>query len=999
MIRRVLASAPAAASLALLCAVTALPAPVLPHSSAIAAAAPAVSATPASARSSAAAGAPAPVRSSAATAAPASVLSSAAAAAPALTDSLRLDPAVRTGRLSNGPVYFIRQNHKPEARVALRLVVAAGSNEEADDQQGFAHFCEHMSFNGTAHFKPEEMVAYLQSIGMRFGADANAYTSFDETVYMLEVPTDRDTLLDRGLVALSDFAGRATLSDVEIEKERGVVLEEWRLGRGAGERIQRKQIPALYHGSLYAERLPIGRPEIIQKGPAARLRDFYHDFYRPDYMAVVAVGDIEPARMDSLIRVHFADLPAPRGLPVQNIIEIPLHQETLVAIASDKEATGSSVAIVYKHPREPVGTVGDYRRGLIEGLFASMLNERFGEIAHRADPPFLSAGAGGGSLGRTLDTWRLGASVADGGIEKGLAALLEEEARVRQHGFLAGELERARERMLKWNESAYAERDKMESDVFASSYVQVILTGEPAPGIEAAHALTNALIGGITLDEVSALAPRLFHDHSRVVLVTTPEKPGVATPTEAAVRAVLAKSARAKVAAWEDKSAGKTLMARLPEPGTVRSRRVIDAIGVTVLALSNGVEVWLKPTDFKADEISFSGYAPGGFSVADSAGFTTAMLAEAIVNDAGLGGFTSVELQKLLAGRIAFASPFANPYTHGVLGMARPADLETALQLAHLAMTRPTVDRDAFGTFKQRTHARLADRANSPEQVFSDTVTAVNTGGFYMSRPLTDAALDAVALGAALDVHRKRFANAADFTFFMVGAFQPDSVAPLLARYLGSLPSTGRRTATYAARGPRYPESVRTVQVRRGIEPKSSTRITFFVNGGLEELDLHRARACASILTDRLRQSLREMLGGTYSASASFTSIQPLPGYQTMTIAFGCDPQKVDTMVATTLAEIRKLRDEGPSLADVQKDQEIERRELEVALKENSFWIGSLQTVHLLGWDPLRILKRRERIDLLTPENLRATFVKYFPLDRHTVITLLPETGAGGGGK
>jgi zinc protease len=252
-----------------------------------------------------------------------------------------------------------------------------------------------------------------------------------------------------------------------------------------------------------------------------------------------------------------------------------------------------------------------------------------------------------------------------------------------------------------------------------------------------------------------------------------------------------------------------------------------------------------------------------------------------------------------------------------------------------------------------------------------------------------------VDLDAAIAVHRHRFANAADFTFFVVGSFQPDSIAPLLARYLGSLPSTGKRTATYAAIGPRYPNDVRNVQVHKGVEPKASVRITYFTNAGLEELDLHRARACASILTDHLRQSLRELLGGTYSASASFSNLQPLPGYETMTIAFGCDPQRVDTLIAATLAEVQKLRDAGPSLADVQKDQEIERRELEVGLKENGFWSGSLLTLHLLGWDPLRILKRRERIDLLTPDNLRATFAKYFPPDRYTVITLLPETTMG----
>jgi len=922
------------------------------------------------------------------------------APAPALTDSLHLDPTVRTGVLPNGMRYFIQRNAKPEARVSLRLAVGAGSNVEADDQQGLAHFVEHMNFNGSKHFRSaDELVSYLRSIGMRFGADVNAYTSFDETVYMLEVPTDRDSLLDRGLLALSDFAGRATLSGTEIDKERGVVLEEWRLGRGAQERIQRKQLPLVFHGSRYAERLPIGKPQILQQAPAARLRDYYREWYTPGRMAVIAVGDIEPGKMEVLLRSHFRDIAArPNDKPTP-AFEVPPHQETLVNVATDKEATGSSVSITFKNPRRARRTVADFRRGLAEDLFGSMLNSRLDEIAHRRDAPFLSAGAYAYPLGRSVDLYALSARVSDGGIEKGLAALLDEVARVRQHGFLDNELVRAKDEMRAENERAYAERDKSESSGFAGDLVSHFLTGDAVPGTTATFELTRALLPGITLSDVTARIPRLTRNDSRVVLASAPEKAGLAAPTEEALRAVLARAAQANVAAWTDTSAARPLMATLPKPGTVVSRRRIEEIGTTVLMLSNGVEVWLKPTDFKADEILFTAYAMGGLSNADSARFATAFLGNGVVNDAGVGGFKATDLQKMLSGRIVRVSPSYGFYTHGFNGSARPADLETALQLIHLGFLQVTEDLDAYAAMQQRLAAFFADRVNSPEQVFQDTVVAVNTGGFYMNRLPTAEQIAAVRLRDVLDFHRQRFANAADFTVFFAGTFTVDSITPLVARYLGSLPSSGKRTSAFIPRGPRYPTGVTTRQVRKGVEPKASTRITFFTHGGIEELDMHRARGAANILSDHLRETLRELLGGTYGASASFSTLAPLPGYTTTTIAFGCAPENVEKMVAASLAEVKKLVEQGPSAADVQKIQEVERRELEVAMKQNATWTGSLQTVHMFGWDPRRIAKRRERIDLLTPENLKESFRKYYPLDRYTVLTLLPEMGAAGDAK
>ena len=912
--------------------------------------------------------------------------------APALTDSLRWDPTVRRGVLPNGIRWFVKKNAKPENRVSLRLAVPVGSTAEADDQQGLAHFVEHMNFNGSKHFKDaDELVAFLRKIGLRFGADANAYTSFDETVYMLDVPTDGDTLVHTGLNALSDFAGRANMSDKEIDKERGVVTEEWRLGRGADERMQRKQFPLIFQGSRYADRLPIGKVEVLQGAPYARLRAYYQDFYRPEWMAVIAIGDIDMDKMERLIKDHFSDLPKRTDTREVPRFDIPGHDQTRLSVVSDKEATTSSVAILVKRDRRTERTVADYRSGLKAELFSAMLNARFDEISHRANAPFLNAFGGQFQFTRNATLYFVQAQTNDGKQAAGLTSLLEETARVRAHGFLASELERAKKDHLAELARAYAERDKTESRGLASTMVAAYLNNEPDLGIEAGTKLGQALVPGITLAEVNALADSLLSTRNRVVLAEGPEKAGVPLPSEAELTKILDGSTALKPTAWVEKATAKSLMAKLPVAGKVKSKRTIDELGVTVVTFGNGVEAWLKPTDFKADEIQLACYAKGGLSKVDSSAYVSAWMSPFVVRDNGVGGFKNTELQKLLAGKIVNIQPFSQPYLHGVTGTTRPEDLETALQLLHLGFTKPTEDPEAFAALQAQFNAFLANRANSPEQVFGDTINKVNNGDFYMSRVPDVKEVQAVKLADVLAFHKKSFANAADFTFFFAGTFNPDSITPLLARYLGSLPSTGKNTGAWVAKGPRFPQGVVEADVRKGVEPKGSVRITYFSNEPIEAFDQHRANTAASILQDHLRSALRELLGGTYSASARFGHLYPLGGYSTMTVSFGCDPARADTLIAVTKAEIEKLVKEGPSAEDLSKEQEVQRRELETSLKQNGFWTGALQVSSVMGWDPKLIAKRKERIDALTTTGLHESFKKYFPAGRYSVVKLEPE--------
>jgi zinc protease len=518
-------------------------------------------------------------------AAPASAQAPQAASA-----KLPLDPAIHVGTLPNGITYYVRHNVRPAKRVSLRVAVKAGSIDEADDQRGLAHMLEHMAFNGTTHFKPGELVAYFESVGVAFGPHVNAYTGYDETVYMLDVPTDRAGALDHGLQALADFAGGMSLEDKEIDKERGVVLEEWRQRLGVASRLQGITDRAVYGASKYAERLPIGLPETIQKAPYQRVRDFYRQNYTPDRLGVVVVGDLEVADAERLVRQYFGAIPA-RKSAKRHTYPVPPHKDTRVAVATDPEAQSSSVSIFHTRPLRKSLTVGDYRRDLVRSLFESMLNARLGEIARRPDAPFLGASAGDDTLGRTVEAFGGSARVNEGGIPKGIEALEQELARVRQFGFGDAELDRVKKATLASYERAYNERDTSESPGFASELVSLFLNDVPAPGIATEYDLAKRFVPTITTTETAALARELVTETNRVVIAVAPDKKGVMPPAEAAVRDALRSGAAATLTAWRDESNGKALMPNKPTPGTMTARRQIPEIGVTILTLSNGVQV------------------------------------------------------------------------------------------------------------------------------------------------------------------------------------------------------------------------------------------------------------------------------------------------------------------------------------------------------------------------------------------------------------------------
>ncbi len=901
-----------------------------------------------------------------------------------------LDPDIVSGTLDNGLKYLVRSNPKPEKRLELRLVVNAGSVLEDDDQQGLAHFLEHMAFNGTEHFEKQELVDYLESIGMRFGPELNAYTSFDETVYMLQVPVDREGAVDTAFQILEDWAQGISFDPEEIDKERGVVIEEWRLGRGADARIRDKQLPVLLKDSKYADRLPIGKLDILEKFDRDTIKRFYRDWYRPELMGVIAVGDMESAELESLVKRHFSRLKAPCSPRERKIYELPDHEGTLYAIATDPEATGNSIAIYFKHDVTPQGSERDYRSSIVRQLYNGMFNARLSELAREADPPFQYAYSTQGRFLKSREFYFLGAGVNDNGIERGLEALATEVERVRRYGFTETELEREKAKMLSSMEVMYNERDKTESSGYASEYIRHFTDDEPLPGIEAEYGMYKRFIPGISIVEINRLVTQLITKDNRIILIDGPEKKGVTIPDEAGIAAILDSVEEAQVFAYIDEVSSDPLVEEPPKPSSVVEERHIDEIGVTEWTLGNGVHVVLKPTDFKNDEILFDSYSPGGNSLVPDEEFIPAMTATSVVAQSGLGPFDLTELQKKLAGKNVAVSPVIEDLYEGLKGSSTPVDLETMFQLIYLYFTGAKADEDAYQSFYTRMKGNIENRNARPEIAFIDTLTVTLFNYHDRARPWTMERLSEMDREKSYRIFQDRFADAGDFTFFFVGNFDLAAIKPFVEQYLGGLPSTGREEQ-WRDVGLNTPKGFIEKTVRKGLEPKSRAMMIF--NGPFDFVREERylLKSMTDLLDIKLRETLREELGGTYSVSVS-PSVNKYPESDyAIYINFGASPDRVDELTEVVLAQIDSMKTELVDKSYINKITETQRREREVNTKENSFWLSIMTQFYRNGEDPRLINDYESFVEGLTREKIRDTARRYFDMNNYIKVVLLPE--------
>ncbi len=909
----------------------------------------------------------------------------------AFEQPLPVDAQVRTGILPNGLHYYIRHNTKPENRAELRLVVNAGSILENDDQQGLAHFNEHMAFNGSEHFHKQELVDYLESIGMRFGPDLNAYTSFDETVYMLQVPTDSLDELKTAFQILEDWGHLLSFNDEEIDKERGVVIEEWRLGRGADQRMRDQQFPVILKDSRYAQRLPIGKLDILQKFPHAKVRQFYRDWYRPDLMAVVAVGDFDMDQVEQIIKAHFTPLINPARERPRKLYPVPAHDETLYTIATDKEATRNSVTVYYKQPVKPEKTVGDYRYRLIGNLYNAMFNERLNELAKQPDPPFLYAYSAQGQFVRTREVYLLSAGVADNGIKRGLKTMLREAKRVHEYGFTAPELERQKKALLRRVEQAYNERNKTNSRNLAREYVSNYLSGEPIPGVAYEYQLTRKLLPTITLNDVNRLAGEWIGNQDRVVAVNEPDKDGVKVPSQPELADILQVISREVVAPYTEEVSAEPLLARKPKRGKIVTEATFDDdLGVTEWTLSNGIKVILKPTDFKNDEIRFTAFSPGGSSLVPDQNYIAAKTAPDIMYESGLGDFNRISLDKKLSGEVVSVRPWIHELQEGLQGSAAPADLETMFQLIYLQFTAPRADSSAYEAYKARLQAYVANRSARPEATFQDTVQVTLAQHHFRDRPWSQALINELDLEKSLTIYRDRFRDAGDFTFIIVGSFNFTIIKPYVETYLASLPSL-KRNETWRDLNINPPTGIVSKIVRKGEDPKSSTRIIFSGPLDWNRQNRYDIIALVDLLRIKLREVLREDMGGTYGVGVWPVTVQfPDPEYK-INITFGCAPDRVDELVQAAFNQIQAIKTGPVDEQYLVKIRETQRRERETNLKQNSYWIRLLQFYYTNHFDIKNIYRFDELVDNLNAQALQTAATKYLNTGNYVKVILYPR--------
>jgi len=871
-------------------------------------------------------------------------------------------------------------------------VVNAGSVLEDDDQRGMAHLLEHMAFNGTEHFQKHELIEFMESIGMRLGPDVNAYTSFDETVYMLQVPTDDSEYLATAFQIMEDWSHAVTLDDAEIDAERGVVVEEWRLGQGASARMNEQQFPIIFKDSQYAERLPIGTEDSIQTASHEAIRRFYHDWYRPDLMAVIAVGDFDADQVEFLMRQHFEGLAPAADERPRTMFEVPDQPGTDFAIATDPEAPNTSVAVFYRMDSEEEGTLGDYRSGLVEFLYNTMLNARFQEIAQQADPPIVFGASAKGAMVRTKDMYQLFAGVPADGVERGLDTLLTEAARVERFGFTASELERAKANMMRGIERAYDDRANRRSSSFVSEYTRAFLQGEPIPGLEYEYALYQRFVPEITLQEVNEIGRDWISDSNRVVLVNAPENDAAAIPSEDDLLAVLDSAADKELTAYEDSVSDEPLLPEVPDPGAIVSTSRVDELDITEWTLSNGAKVVLKPTDLRDDQILFTATSPGGTSLASDEDYTIAYSASALVNISGLGDFNLVDLQKKLAGVAASTSASIGEFSEGLSGQASPKDLDALFQLIYLRFTAPRIDPEAVEAYLAQGRAVLENQEATPAFQFNKRLLEVRWQNHPRRQAQTAASLDDWDAERSFEFYKERFADAGDFTFFFVGKFDLDALRPLVERYLASLPATGR-DETWRDVGVRHVEGRVNEVVHAGIEPQSTTRIYF--TGPFEQVREQRVvlPAMALVLQNRLRDVLREELSGTYGVSVGGSQDwRPIDRY-TVTISFGSDPGRADELTDVVFSEIDKLMAAPPEESEVADVRASFLRSHETDQENNSYWLNNMVSAWTSGRDIRNILTYEDVVESITPEMIQAAAQKYLGTDNVARFTLLPVEG------
>jgi zinc protease len=885
------------------------------------------------------------------------------------------DPKALKGRLPNGVTYYIRENSKPENKVELRLAVKVGSIMEDDDQQGLAHMAEHMAFNGTKNFKKNEIISYLQDIGVGFGSDLNAYTSFDETVYILPIPTDKKGNLEKGFQIMEDWAHNVTYLDEDINNERAIILEESRTAKGSSDRLFRKIYPELFKGSKYANRIPIGIDSIIKNFPTDAIRRFYRDWYRPDLMAVIVVGDIKQSDALALIQKHFSGLQNPSSPRPRTYAEVPPYTATKAMVVTDKEATGYEFAVNYPaYKVSPSLTLEDYRKDLVQSLYESLVNARLRELTQKENPPFVYAYAGFGSYARGYESFNVQASSGTNDIRKSIDAVAEEIERVKRYGFTDAELERAKKDLTATYERIWNNREKTESGVYADEYVRNFTEDEPVPGIEKEFEIVKRMLPGISLNEVNKLTDRYKDEKNRFVYVAGPDNTAsMKAPSDAEVLAAVDAKTKADIKPYEEKAVAAALLTKEPKAGKVLSSTKNTAVGTTVLKLSNGVTVTLKRTDFKADQIMMSSHRYGGNASYPLADKYSAENAVSVVSSMGVGSFSPNDMRKALSGKTASVSPYISNSSEGFRGNSGNKDIEAMLQLLYLYVTEPRTDSALFKSYIQRSKSQFAMMGANPQVAFLDTLNKI----LYNGNPLAPTAIpktenyDKISMRRAMAIYKERLGDVSGMNFYIVGSFNETEIVPMIEKYIGSLPASSRKT-TYTDNKVRPFKGNRTLNFKKGKEDKSL--IIAVYNGEIPfSADMNlKMQALTEILNIKIIEEMREKIQGIYGGG-TFVNMSKVPynSYQ-FALQLPCGPDKVDTLIGEFNKELNSIATKGPenSYLDKVKKQWIE--EYKTNIKTNDYWLSKLQQFNQGESTPDRTLNFEKYVTALKPADVQA---------------------------
>ena len=910
------------------------------------------------------------------------------------------DENIRVGKLDNGLTYYIRHNAKPEGMGNFYIVHDVGAIQEGDNQQGLAHFLEHMAFNGTKNFPDKTMIEYLESVGIKFGANLNAFTSWDLTQYfMTDVPVNKEGVVDNVLTVLHDWSHFINLEQDEIDSERGVIKEELRTRDGASWRSTIAMLQAVGKGSLYAERNLIGYLEGLESFTYDDIRTFYDKWYRPDYQAIVVVGDIDVDEIEAKIKTLMADIPAPAPDAAQkDVIVIPDNEEPIVSIFTDPEQQYSQVNVIYKSqamPKEMRGTIAAELVDVMTSLMDRMAAERLQDLSEKPDAPFLGGDISTlGSFGicPTLNVTTGGAMTKEGEILTGYKAILTEMERIRRWGFTDGEFERAKAKLLASLESSYNSRDDRKHAFWAQRCIDNFREGTPMPSAETEYELDKQIVEMLNVTMINQVAQQLYQPgNNMVIIVNSPKKEGVAVPTEAELLATLKEVTEGEVEAMKDDVVIEPLIAEdvVLKGSKVKKVAQNEAMGTTEWTLKNGVKVVLKQTDYEADRIRLSAISDGGTALFCDGCFWTAELLSSVMSESGISKFSASDLRKQMAGKVASAGTSVDTYEHSVMGQSSLKDVETMLQLVYLQFTAPRFDQTDFDNLITRISSLLANQETNPDFIFSKEVMKTIYGDSPRRQQLSAENLAKVKFDKLAEVHSKLYSNAKDFTFYFIGNMSPEELQPLVEKYIGSLPVKKKATNTFTDDGVRAVRGGVVNDFRQTMEQPKVSVLHYF--GGDEAYTLESQLVMeffSSALDNRYLKSIREEKGGTYGVAVrGALDAEPAEEYALL-IQFDTNEQMADELSAIVIAEIEKIAAEGPLAEDMDKTREFLLKDYTKQIKNNSYWANAISEYYDYNIDVVNGYE--EAVKAVSAEDVKALAKKILEDNNLVKVVMRP---------